>query len=216
MNDDAIKHLTNVDPILGALIGKVGPCGLTPDPARTPFQALVQAVAHQQLNGRAANTILGRFVALFTHGNFPSAQEVFDLEMSSLSGVGFSRAKSACVKEIARVTVAGVVPDRSEITRLSDDEIVERLTQIKGVGRWTVEMLLIFGLGRPDVLPVHDFGIRQGFAIAYKKRKMPEPEHILKHGARWRPYRTTASWYLWRAVDGAKRDLKKDGASDEV
>jgi DNA-3-methyladenine glycosylase II len=110
------------------------------------------------------------------------------------------------VKDIARMALEGVVPGNGRVKRLSDEEIIARLTQIKGVGRWTVEMLLIFSLGRPDVLPVDDYGIRQGFAIAYRKRKLPEPGQILKHGERWRPYRTTASWYLWRAVD-----LRDDG-----
>ena len=201
MNAAAIRHLTTADPILGALIAKVGPCDLQPDRARPPFQALVQAVAHQQLNGKAANTILARFVALFAHGRFPSAKEVFDVEASALTGVGFSRAKAGYVKDIARMALEGVVPGNGQIKRMSDDEIVARLTQIKGVGRWTVEMLLIFTLGRPDVLPVDDYGIRQGFTIAYRKRKLPEPAQILKHGERWKPYRTTASWYLWRAVD---------------
>jgi DNA-3-methyladenine glycosylase II len=201
MSAGAIQHLSAADPILGALIAKVGPCGLQPDPRRTPFQGLVQAVAHQQLNGKAASTILARFRALFPCTRFPSAQAVLDLDADALTGVGFSRAKAACVKEIARLTRKGVVPGRSQIQRLSDDEIVARLTQIKGVGRWTVEMVLMFSLDRPDVLPAQDYGIRQGFALAYRKRRLPEPEQILRHGERWKPYRTTASWYLWRAVD---------------
>lgn len=201
MNEAAIKHLSTVDPTLGALITKVGPCGLKPDHARSPFQALVQAVAHQQLNGKAANTILARFIALFPHGKFPTAQEIFDLDMARITGAGFSRAKAGYVKEIARMALAGVVPGKGQIKGLSDDEIIDRLTQIKGVGRWTVEMLLIFSLGRPDVLPVDDFGIRTGFAITFKKRKLPLPQQITRYGQRWKPYRSTASWYLWRAVD---------------
>jgi len=201
MNAAAIRHLSTADPILGALIAQAGPCDLKPDRTRSPFQALVQAVAHQQLNGKAANTILTRFINLFPHGRFPSAKEVFDVDASALAGVGFSRAKAGYVKDIARMALEGVVPGDGQIKRLSDEEIIARLTQIRGVGRWTVEMLLIFSLGRPDVLPVDDYGIRQGFAIAYRKRKLPEPGQILEHGERWRPYRTTASWYLWRAVD---------------
>jgi len=201
MNAAAVRHLTTADPVLGGLIARVGPCDLKPDRTRSPFQALVQAVAHQQLNGKAANTILTRFIALFPHGRFPSAKEVFDVDASVLAGVGFSRAKAGYVKDIARMALEGVVPGNGQIKRLSDDEIIARLTQIKGVGRWTVEMLLIFSLGRPDVLPVDDYGIRQGFAIAFRKRKLPEPEQILERGERWKPYRTTASWYLWRAVD---------------
>ncbi len=203
MNDAATQHLSTVDPMLGELIAKVGPCGLKPDHARSPFQALVQAVAHQQLHGKAASTILSRFIALFPHGKFPSAQEVFDVDVARITGVGFSRAKASYVKEIARMTMEGVVPGKGQIKRMSDDEIIDRLTRIKGVGRWTVEMLLIFSLGRPDVLPVDDFGIRKGFGVAFRKRKMPAPEQVLKHGERWKPYRSIASWYLWRAADMA-------------
>jgi len=201
MNAAAIRNLTTADPILGALIAEVGPCDLMPDRTRSPFQALVQAVAHQQLNGKAASTILARFVGLFPKRRFPTPEEVDAIDADRLTGVGFSRAKASYVKGIARAALDGRVPGRRDIERMSDDEIVDRLTQIKGVGRWSVEMFLIFGLGRPDVLPVDDYGIRQGFAIAFRKRKLPESERILKRGERWKPYRTTASWYLWRAVD---------------
>ncbi|MGA2657900.1 MAG: DNA-3-methyladenine glycosylase [Verrucomicrobiota bacterium] len=202
--------MSQADPILGELIAKVGPCTLEPDHARSPFQALVQAVAHQQLHAKAANTILSRFVGLFPHGRFPSAQEVVDVDIAKLTGVGFSRAKAGYVKEIASMTLEGVVPGAGQIKRMSDDEIIKRLTRIKGVGRWTVEMLLIFSLGRPDVLPVDDFGIRTGFGIAYRKRKLPEPKAILRHGERWKPYRSIASWYLWRAVDLADEDKQNN------
>lgn len=197
----ATEHLSNADPVLGDLIARVGACGLEPDPRRTPFQALVRAVAHQQLNGRAAATILSRFIALFPHGRFPTAREVADLEAARILGAGFSRAKTSYLKDIAHMTLEGVVPGRGQIKRMSDDEIIERLTQIKGVGRWTVEMLLIFTLGRPDVLPADDFGIRTGFRLTYRKRSLPAPKQILQHGERWRPYRSVASWYLWRSVD---------------
>lgn len=214
MNDAALRHLSQADPILGEVIAKVGPCTLEPDHSRSPFQALVQAVAHQQLNGKAANTILGRFVALFPHGRFPSAQEVFDVDIEKLTGVGFSRAKAGYVKDIARMALEGVVPGAGQIKGMSDEEIIERLTTIKGVGRWTVEMLLIFSLGRPDVLPVDDFGIRTGFGIVYRKHKLPEAKVILKHGERWKPYRSIASWYLWRAVDLAAANKKaNDGTT---
>jgi len=201
MNDAVIAHLSATDPALGSVIALVGPCRLKADKGRSPFQALIQAVAHQQLNGKAAKTILGRFIELFPDGKFPTPQQVQDIEISQLTGAGFSRAKASYVKEIARGALAGVVPGRKEIERMADDEIVERLTQIKGIGRWSVEMFLIFGLGRHEVLPIHDYGIQQGFALVYKKRKLPRPEHLLKHGERWRPYRTTAAWYLWRALD---------------
>jgi DNA-3-methyladenine glycosylase II len=201
MNESALQHLSSVDPILGELIARVGPCGLVPDHSRAPFQALVQAVAHQQLNGKAAQTILGRFVALFPHGRFPAPRDVLELDIERITGVGFSRSKASYVKDIARRTLEGVVPGKGQMKRLSDDEIVVRLTSIRGVGRWTVEMLLIFSVGRPDVLPADDFGIRTGFGITYRKRKLPLPRDILKYGERWKPYRSIASWYLWRAVD---------------
>lgn len=201
MNSAAITHLINVDPVLGALIAEVGPCTLRPDRARPPFEALVRAVAHQQLNGKAANTILTRFRTLFPSRRFPSPEQVDAIEAEKMVGVGFSRAKAAYVKGIARATLDGLVPDRREIERMNDEEIITRLTQIKGIGPWSVQMFLMFGLGRPDVLPVNDYGIQQGFAITYKKRKLPKPDQIQKQGERWKPYRTTASWYLWRAVD---------------
>jgi DNA-3-methyladenine glycosylase II len=214
MNDDVLRHLSQADPILGELIAQVGPCTLEPDHARSPFQALVQAVAHQQLHAKAANTILARFVGLFPHGRFPSALEVYGVDIAKLTGVGFSRAKAGYVKGIARLALEGVVPGAGQIKRMSDDEIIGRLTTIKGVGRWTVEMLLIFSLGRPDVLPVDDFGIRTGFAIVYKKRKLPEPKVILKHGERWKPFRSIASWYLWRAVGlASEAKQKNDGTT---
>jgi 3-methyladenine DNA glycosylase/8-oxoguanine DNA glycosylase len=210
MSKQAVKHLTRVDPVLGALIEKVGPCGLEPDLARSPFQALVRAVAYQQLHGKAAQTILGRFLARFLDTDFPTPQQVWDLSIEQLTAVGFSRPKASYIKEIARMTMEGVVPGRHQIKRLSDEEIIERLTQIRGVGRWTVEMLLIFSLGRQDVLPVDDFGIRTGFALTYGKRRLPLPKEILEHGERWKPYRSIASWYLWRAVDLAKPSKLSD------
>lgn len=201
MNSASIAHLTAADPVLGELIAQVGPCALQPDRARAPFEALVQAVAHQQLNGKAANTILTRFKALFPKRKFPSPVQVDAIEVDKILGAGFSRAKAAYVKGIARAALDGLVPSRRKIERMNDDEIIARLTQIKGIGQWSVEMFLMFGLGRPDVLPVNDYGIQQGFAITYRKRQLPKPDQILKQGERWRPYRSTASWYLWRAVD---------------
>lgn len=201
MHTLALEHLRTADPILAQLIDRVGPCELKPDGRRSPYQSLVQAVAHQQLNGKAAATILKRFRALFPPGRFPTPQEVRDVNPEALRGAGFSASKASYVQDIARQTLDGVVPDSRQIKRLSDEEIIARLTQIKGVGRWTVEMLLIFTLGRPDVLPVDDFGVRRGFGIVFRKGRMPEPKLVLRHGERWRPYRSVASWYLWRATE---------------
>ena len=201
MTAEVLQHLSQVDVRLGTLIALVGPCELKPDSRRTPFQALIRAVAHQQLNGKAANMILSRFIALFPGSKFPSPEAVYDVDMGKLTGIGFSRAKASYVKEIARARLDGLLPGRKELKQMGDEEIVERLTQIKGIGRWSVEMFLIFSLGRPDVFPVHDFGVQQGFAIVYNKRKLPKPDQLLKHGEQWRPYRTTAAWYFWRAAD---------------
>jgi DNA-3-methyladenine glycosylase II len=158
-------------------------------------------VAHQQLSGKAAETILGRFHALFPKAPFPTPTQVLEVSEEALRSVGFSRPKIRYIRDIATHTISGIVPTAAELDALSDEELIERLTSINGVGRWTVEMLLIFKLGRMDVLPVHDLGIQKGFAITYRKRKLPTPELILKQGERWRPYRTIASWYLWRAAD---------------
>ena len=205
----AAAHLTKIDSELGRVIKATGPVMLVPDEARTPFYALLRAIAHQQLSGRAAETIMGRFHNLFPDVPHPSPEQVLALEDLALRGVGFSRPKIKYIKDLAARAASGTVPGHDEIVALGDEELIARLTEIKGIGRWTVEMLLIFKLGRMDVLPIHDLGIQKGFMITYGKRRMPKPEAILKYGERWRPYRTIASWYLWRAVDlAAKKDVK--------
>ena len=195
------EHLAKSDPVLRRLIGKLPPCAFPVRPRRQPFESLASAIAHQQLNGTAARTILARFVALFPGKRFPSAKDLAHVTDRQIRRAGFSRAKIAALRDLAEKTIEGVVPPSREIRRLSDDEIVERLTAVRGVGRWTVEMLLIFQLGRPDVLPADDFGIRKGFAAAYGLGDLPRPKHLLEHGERWRPHRTVASWYLWRSAD---------------
>jgi DNA-3-methyladenine glycosylase II len=203
MTPAAHRHLAR-DPVMRRLIRRHGPCGL--ECRRwSPYEALTRAIAHQQLNGRAAQTILGRFVALFEGGRFPAPAAVLATPAARLRRAGFSRAKVRAIKDIARHALAGTVPTRRAAARLGDEELVERLVAIRGVGRWTVEMLLIFTLGRPDVLPVDDYGIRKGFAIAFKKRELPERKRLEKYGAKWRPYRTVASWYLWRALEQGKK-----------
>ena len=204
MNAAALKHLAARDAVMRRLIREVGPCRLEPETRRPPFQSLVQAVAHQQLNGKAANTILGRFTKLFPGRRFPRPEDLAGVADEALRGAGFSRAKVAAIRDIAAKTLAGVVPASRHIRRMPDDEIVVRLTEVRGVGRWTVEMLLIFQLGREDVLPADDFGVRNGFRIAYKRRELPTAKELLAYGERWRPHRTTAAWYLWRAADRSK------------
>jgi DNA-3-methyladenine glycosylase II len=201
MHDDAIQHLVKSDAILARTIDRIGPCTLKPIRSRSPYQSLVQAVAHQQLNGTAANTILRRFVALFPSSRFPEPEEILASADEPLRGAGFSRAKVASIKDIAARTLDGTVPTRRAVASMSNEEIIERLTAVRGVGPWTVEMLLIFTLGRMDVLPATDFGVRKGFARVYRRRALPAPAQILKHGERWRPYRSVASWYLWRSLD---------------
>jgi DNA-3-methyladenine glycosylase II len=205
MNAAALKHLSEVDPLMAALILEIGPCLLVPETRRSPFQSLVQAVAHQQLHGAAANTILGRFRKLFPGRRFPRAEDLAKVTDEQIRACGFSYAKIRSIRDIAEKTLSGVVPTSREIVKLTDLEIIERLTTVRGVGRWTVEMLLIFQLGRENVLPVDDFGVRDGFRHAYKKRAMPKPKALQKFGRRWHPHATTAAWYLWRAADAAKK-----------
>ena len=205
MTPEALRHLAAVDPVMARLIREVGPCELAPETRRSPFQSLVQAVAHQQPNGTAANTILTRFKKLFPGRKFPRPEDLAKVTDDQIRACGFSFAKIKAIRDIAEKTLSGVVPTSRQIVKLSDDEIIGRLTEVRGVGRWTVEMLLIFQLGREDVLPADDFGVRNGFRLAYKKRGMPKPKALLKFGERWRPHATTAAWYLWRAVDLAKK-----------
>ena len=205
MTPAALKHLAEVDPLMGELIREIGPCRLAPERRRQPFHSLVQAVAHQQLHGTAANNILGRFQKLFPGRKFPRAEDLATVTDEQMRACGFSFAKIRAIRDIAEKTLSGVVPTSREIVKLTDEEIIERLTAVRGVGRWTVEMLLIFQLGRENVLPVDDFGVRSGFQHAYKKRSMPKPKALRKFGKRWHPHATTAAWYLWRAADAAKK-----------
>ncbi|MGH8198553.1 MAG: DNA-3-methyladenine glycosylase family protein [Steroidobacteraceae bacterium] len=198
---DALRHLRRVDPVMAQLIRRAGPYAPKPERGIGPYEALVQAVAHQQLTAKAANTILGRLYALYGGTGIPEPAMLVATPDEQLRGVGFSRAKSAALKDIAARTLDGTIPARRLLSRMKDETIIERLIEARGVGRWTVEMFLMFTLARPDVLPVDDYGIRNGFRIAYGKRKLPKPNALAKFGERWAPYRTTASWYLWRAVD---------------
>lgn len=201
MTEEVLQYLTRSDKILGRLIRRVGPCKLKPRSRRSPFEALVQSVAYQQLNGTAAATILGRVKALYPHRRFPTPEDLLNTPDERLRGAGLSRAKTAAIKDIAAKTLSGVVPGAAAIVKMTELEIVERLTTVRGVGPWTVDMLLIFTLGRPDVLPVTDYGVRKGFALAYGWKELPRPRELLEFGERWRPHRTTAAWYFWRALE---------------
>ena len=205
MHENAVQHLTKSDRLLGRVIAATGPCRLRADRKQTPFEALVEAVAHQQLTGKAAQTILGRVKALHPHRPFPTPEDLAGTSEASLRAAGLSRAKAAALKDISARTLDGLVPSTWEMAKLNDQEIIDRLTTIRGVGQWTVEMLLIFKLGRKDVLPANDYGVRKGFAITYRDGALPTPAEVLAHGERWRPFRSVAAWYLWRAIDLEKR-----------
>lgn len=201
MTPEALAYLAEADQILGTLIGKVGPCKLVPRNGRSPFESLVRSVVYQQLNGTAASTILGRVRALYPGRRFPRPADVLATSDKRLRGAGLSRAKTAAIKDIAAKTLAGVVPTSRAIKAMSNEEILERLTSLRGVGPWTVEMLLIFTLGRQDVLPVTDYGVRKGFALTYGLKDLPHPRELREFGEKWKPHRTTAAWYFWRALE---------------
>jgi DNA-3-methyladenine glycosylase II len=199
------RRLAKVDPVLANLVRAAGRFAHEPNAEHTPFHALARAIAHQQLNGTAAESIFGRFCGLYSSDGATvallEAQLVLDTPDDRLRSVGLSFAKIASIKDLARKTLDGVVPTYEILSTLADEDIIERLTQVRGIGRWTVEMLLMFRLGRPDILPVTDFGVCNGFRLAYGLRGMPNPKALAEFGARWAPYRSVAAWYLWRAVD---------------
>ena len=201
MSRHILAHLSRADAVLGGLIRAVGPCRLVCETDCHPFQTLARAIAHQQLNGTAANTILRRLVDSCGVGVFPTPEQVLAASTDNLRAAGFSFAKVAALRDLAEKTLAAVVPDAATLLQLADEEIITRLTQVRGIGRWTVEMLLVFQLGRPDVLPVDDFGVRSGFQAAYGLSRLPRPQALAAWGERWKPYRTTAAWYLWRALE---------------
>jgi len=197
----AVTHLQKVCPRMKELVRRVGPCLLESTSTRTPFQALVHAIAHQQLHGKAAGTILGRFHALFPGSRPPGPKALANVTDDQLRAAGFSAAKTAAIRDLATKAISGVVPGKTAIAGLSDQEIIDRLTQVRGIGKWTVEMLLIFTLDRPDVWPVDDFGVRAGWKITYGLDEMPKPKELLALGEKFRPHRSVAAWYLWRATD---------------
>ena len=209
---EAVQYLRKNCRVMQRLIREHGDCGLKPQ-KRSPFEALVRAVAHQQLNGTAAESILRRFVALFPNARFPSPEQLAGASDEALRSAGFSRGKVKSLRDLTEKTLSGVVPTSQQIRRMPNEEIIGRLTEVHGVGQWTVEMLLMFTLGRPDVLPVDDFGIRNGYRVVFDLPEMPAPKEVLAYGERWRPYRTTASWYLWRAADAARQKKPLKGVN---
>jgi DNA-3-methyladenine glycosylase II len=197
----AVAHLRASDAVLGALIDRVGPLALELKSADSLFEAMLRSIVYQQLHAKAASTILGRVhVELARHGG-ASPEALARTSDTALRGAGLSANKLLAVRDLAAKCLEGMVPSLKEARKLGDDELITRLTTVRGIGPWTVHMLLIFYLGRPDVMPTNDFAIRAGFKKLYKKRKDPTPEAILKHARRWQPYRSVASWYLWRSLD---------------
>jgi DNA-3-methyladenine glycosylase II len=197
----ATAALCQADPRLARIIHQAGPFTLRPQKMQSPFNALMRAIVYQQLSGKAAATILSRAVALFPGKRGPEPQALLDTPDELLRSAGISRNKIASLKDLAAKTLDGTVPTLARLRKMDDEEILARLISVRGIGPWTVEMLLIFRLGRPDVLPVSDLGIRKGFMLTYQTKELPGPGKLLEHGERWRPYRSVASWYLWRAVD---------------
>ena len=196
----AVRHLAKADPVLAELMKRAGPFALKTRSMHNPFEALARNIVFQQLHGSAAEAIHRRFVELLGGGRL-RPQAVLDAPEESLRGVGLSGAKAAALKDLAAKTLDGTVPTLARLKRMGDEEIVERLTRVRGIGRWTAEMLLMFRLGRPDVLPVGDFAVRKGFMVAYGLGAMPKPKEIELHAEAWRPYRSVASWYMWRALE---------------
>jgi DNA-3-methyladenine glycosylase II len=220
----ACQELAAADKKLGKLIERAGPFVLRVSSGQSPFQALVESIVYQQLHGKAAATIHRRLLESFHPicglGNHPDPEHLLDCPNEQLRAAGLSHNKALAIRDLAAKTIDGTVPTLARIRRMSDDTIIEHLTQVRGIGKWTVEMFLMFRLGRPDVLPVDDYGVRKGFALTFGKLKpkdkvtpadLPKPEVMRKRAERWQPWRSVASWYLWRACDLAAGKIPSPG-----
>ncbi len=199
--DSAIAHLAAADADFAVLIEKVGPCGLKPKADREPYEGLVRSIAYQQLHARAAEAIFARFLALYPNETFPGPASILATDALKMRSCGFSAAKVTTIRGIAEKMLDGTVPTRSAAMSMTDEALIERLTSLRGVGPWTVQMLLIFTLERPDILPVNDFGVREGWRLLKSLPDKPAPKELARIGEAWSPYRSTATWYLWRAVE---------------
>ncbi|HKP12174.1 MAG TPA: DNA-3-methyladenine glycosylase [Blastocatellia bacterium] len=206
----AIAHLSQADATLARLIEVAGPFRMEIRTMHSPFEALARNIVYQQLNGTAAAAIHARVLALAGRSRL-RPRDILDATDEALRGAGLSRNKLEALRDLAAKTLDGTVPTLARLKRMSDEEIIERLTQVRGIGRWTVEMLLMFRLGRPDVLPVGDFAVRKGFSLVYRAGAMPTPKELTAYAERWRPYRTVASWYMWRAVALPPEALAESG-----
>jgi DNA-3-methyladenine glycosylase II len=201
----AIDHIARTDPRFAALIKRARRFDLIANKLVRPFDALAESIAYQQLNGKAAATIWGRVRALYPKRKWLDPELVLKTADETLRACGLSRSKTAALKDLAAKTLDGTVPNRRQLVRMTDEEIIERLTKVRGIGRWTVEMLLLFELGRLDVWPVADYGVQKGFAKTFGRRKLPTPKQFQKIGEKWRPYRSIAAWYFWRALDAPEK-----------
>ena len=198
----AVRHLRKADPELARVIDAAGPFAMQLNPARSVFQALARAIVYQQLSNKAAATIFGRMCVHFPRGHVGLTPErLLALSDARIRGCGISRPKLKSLRDLARRSASGEVPTLAQARCMADDEIVERLVAVHGIGRWSAEMFLMFFLGRPDVLPVDDYSLRKAYARAFNKRKLPTPQALEKLGDKWRPYRTVASWYLWSTLN---------------
>jgi DNA-3-methyladenine glycosylase II len=200
---EALRHLSERDEQLKRLITETAPFQIDVQDGQSPYEVLLESITYQSISGKAAATIFGRIKALGENGRPPSPGKMVKIPTGKLRKAGLSGAKARAMKDLARKAIAGIVPTLEEALKLSDEELVKRLVSVRGIGAWTVEMFLIFRLGRPDVLPIHDLGVKKGWSVAYGKKHMPKPKELLKFGERWRPYRTVASWYMWRAFEKA-------------
>ncbi|HSS16661.1 MAG TPA: DNA-3-methyladenine glycosylase 2 family protein [Candidatus Dormibacteraeota bacterium] len=206
MNHEQAHQLLRAShPRMAELIARSRRYNITPVVTIRPFDALAESIAYQQLSGKAAATIFGRVRALYPKRKWLDPEQLLATPDETLRAAGLSRAKTAALKDLAAKTIDGTVPAGRALIRMSDDEIITRLTAVRGIGRWTVEMLLLFDLGRPDVWPVDDYGVQKGFAKTFGRRKLPTPKQLMKFGEKWRPYRSVAAWYFWRALDTAEK-----------
>jgi DNA-3-methyladenine glycosylase II len=201
----AHRHISTSDPRMAQLIRDSRRYEIIPAVSIRPFDALAESIVYQQLSGKAAATIWNRVRALYPKRKWLDPAKVLATPDEKLRGAGLSRSKTVALKDLAAKTIDGTVPSGRALLRMNDDEIIARLTRVRGIGRWTVEMLLLFDLGRPDVWPVDDYGVQKGFARAFGKRKLPTPKQLMKHGEKFRPYRSVAAWYFWRALDAPEK-----------
>jgi len=206
----AHQLLKTSHPRMAELIARSRRYNITPAISVRPFDALAESIAYQQLTGKAAATIFGRVRALYPKRKWLDPKQLLATPDEALRAAGLSRAKTAALKDLAAKTIDGTVPSGRALLRMTDDEIITRLTTVRGIGRWTVEMLLLFDLGRPDVWPVDDYGVRKGFAKTFRRRELPTPKQLMKLGEKWRPYRSVAAWYFWRALDAPEKANRFD------